>query len=207
MEAIDAIKKAKEESKDRNFTQSLDLIINIEDLELDNPENRFSENIVMPYPASEETKICVIGDTLTQNAENADKEITEDRLEEYFEDQDKAKDLAEEYDFFIAESPLMPDIGKQLGPVLGPRDKMPKPMTPGSDPTDKIEELRKTVSINLKEHPSVKCKIGNEAMKDEDVAENANAIINRVRENLPRGDHNVKATYIKLTMGPAIKVN
>lgn len=202
----DAIKKAKQESQKRNFTQSVDLVLNVGNVDLDNPENRFSEDIKLPYQASEDTTVCVIGDTLIKQTDAADKTLSSDELEEYFDDKSAAKDLAEEYDFFIAEAPLMPKIGKQLGPVLGPRNKMPKPMQPGSDPTERIETLRKTISLRLREQPSLKCKIGNEAMADKELAENANAIVNLVQNHMPRGQHNIKDVYVKLTMGPVVSV-
>ena len=45
---IEAVKKAKEQSKPRNFTQSIDMIINIKDLDVNKPENRFEEEVVLP---------------------------------------------------------------------------------------------------------------------------------------------------------------
>ena len=41
-EIIDAVKEAKEQAKPRNFTQSIDVIINLKDLDVRKPENRFS---------------------------------------------------------------------------------------------------------------------------------------------------------------------
>lgn len=206
MELTDAVKKAKEDAKERNFTQSVDLVVNLKNVDMDNPDNRFSEDLTLPYRASEDVRVCVIGDSLIKEADNADKKIGSDELEDtYFGDKSAAKDLAEEYDFFIAEAPLMPDIGRELGPVFGPRNKMPDPMPPGSDPTEDIEDLRKTVSLNLKEQPSLKCKVGNEAMADDEIAENANAILNLIEDKMPRGHHNLDDVLVKLTMGPVVE--
>lgn len=206
MDMTEAITKAKEDADPRNFTQSVDLIINLKNVELDNPENRFAEDLTLPYQASEDTTIAVIGDTLIENADNADHRLSGDDLEDLFDDQAEAKKLAEEVDFFIAEAPLMPDIGQNLGPVLGPRNKMPKPMPPGSDPSDRIEELRKTVSVKVREQPSIKCKIGHEAMDEDELRSNADAILNLIKDNMPRGEHNIKDIYVKLTMGPVVAV-
>jgi len=206
MDMTEAITKAKEDADPRNFTQSVDLIINLKNVELDNPENRFAEDLTLPYQASEDTTIAVIGDTLIENADNADHRLSGDDLEDLFDDQSEAKKLAEDVDFFIAEAPLMPDIGQNLGPVLGPRNKMPKPMPPGSDPSDRIEELRKTVSVKVREQPSIKCKIGHEAMDEDNLRSNADAILNLIKDNMPRGEHNIKDIYVKLTMGPVVAV-
>ena len=44
-DVINAVKEAKEQSKPRNFTESMDIIINIRDLDVKKPENRFNEVI------------------------------------------------------------------------------------------------------------------------------------------------------------------
>lgn len=190
----------------RNFTQSVDLVINVRDLETTNPENRFSAEVNLPYAAGDDTKICVIGETITTNADNADRTISPDELDDIMDDPARAKELAEEYDFFIAEAPLMPKIGKELGSVLGPRNKMPEPMQPGADPSDRIRELRSAVAVQLKEAPSIKCKVGTEDMDPDEIAENAAAVYERVTGELPRGSHNVKDVLLKLTMSSPVWV-
>ncbi|MDY6769950.1 MAG: 50S ribosomal protein L1 [Candidatus Nanohaloarchaea archaeon] len=203
----DAVTALAEEAESRDFVQSVDLVVNLRDLDLDDPDNRFSTEINLPHSRSDETKICVIGETITADADNADRTIDPDELEEFMEDEAAAKDLAEEYDFFIAEAPLMPKIGRELGSVFGPRDKMPEPMEPGEDPSDRIEELRSAISLSLKEHPSIKCKIGDEEMDADDLAANAETIYNAVVNGLPRGDHNVKDVLVKYTMSAPVEVD
>ncbi len=207
MNIEESVKEVKEVSPERNFTQSVDLVINLKNVDLNDPENRFSEDVRLPYRASDDVKVCVIGETITQNADNADRLVNPNELEELFDDESAAKKLATEYDFFIAEAPLMPDIGKNLGSVLGPRNKMPDPMPPGSDPSEKIDALRNTISIQLKEQPSIKCKIGEEDMSDKELIDNANAVINKVMDHLPQNEHNIKDVLIKLTMGQPVQVN
>ncbi|MCJ7478623.1 MAG: 50S ribosomal protein L1 [Candidatus Nanohaloarchaeota archaeon QJJ-7] len=203
----DAVEQLREDAEDRNFTQAVDLVINLRDLDLDDPDNRFSTEITLPHSRSEETKVCVIGETITTAADNADRTIDPDELDEIMEDEATAKDLAEEYDFFIAEAPLMPKIGRELGSVFGPRDKMPEPMEPGEDPTERIEGLRNTISISLRESPSIKCKVGDEEMEDSEIEDNAEAVYNAVTNNLPRNDHNVKDALLKLTMSSPVEVD
>ncbi len=46
----------------------------------------------------------------------------------------------------------MANIGRTLGPVLGPRGgKIPKPIPPGQDPAPMISALRKTVRIRTRD--------------------------------------------------------
>ena len=47
-EILEAVKKAKEESKPRNFTQSVDVVITIKDLDVKKPENRIDEEVFLP---------------------------------------------------------------------------------------------------------------------------------------------------------------
>ena len=61
-EIIDAVKEAKEQAKPRNFTQSIDVIINLKDLDVRKPENRFSEEVALPNGRGKEIKIGVIAD-------------------------------------------------------------------------------------------------------------------------------------------------
>ena len=152
-------------------------------------------------------KVAVIGESIINNAENADRTINKDELEEMFDNPDMAKDLAEEFSFLIAEAPLMPKIGQQLGQIFGPRNMMPDPMPPGSDPSDEIEALRNTVTLRLREDPLMQVKIGNEEQNLEDVASNAEAIVDFVEDQMPQGRNNLKSVLVKTTMGSPEEVN
>jgi large subunit ribosomal protein L1 len=203
-----AVEKAVEDSEERNFSQSVDLIINLREVDLSDPNNRVNEDLKLPYQADDEVKVAVIGDTLIANTDEADLEITNDELEdEYFDEPNNAKSLAEEYSFIIAEAPLMPDIGQHLGQVLGPRDMMPDPMPPGSDPTDQIKSLRSTVTVRVKEAPLVQIKVGKEDQELSNVGRNANAVYEFLEGELPEGDNNIKNVLVKTTMGPTVEVS
>lgn len=207
MQFENAIEDAVEEDKERNFTQSIDLIVNFKGLDLSDPENRFNEDFKLPYKADDEVKIGIIGDTLINNTDEADREVSQDELEEMFEDPSKAKDLAEEMTFLIAEAPLMPKIGQNLGQVFGPRNMMPDPTPPGSDTSDQIQELRNTVTLRLKEDPLLQLKVGKEDYDLENVTRNAESVYEFVEEQLPQGNNNVKSVLVKTTMGSPVEVD
>ena len=201
----EAIEQAVEDSEDRNFTESIDLIMNFRGLDLSDPNNRINDDLKLPNQADEDIKIAVIGDSLSGG--NADRQVTEDELEEMFDEPNKAKTLADEFTFLIAEAPLMPKIGQQLGQVFGPRNMMPDPTPPGSDLEDEIEDLRNTVSLSVKEQPLLQIKVGKEDHEADEVARNANTVYNFVEENLPDGQNNIKNVMIKTTMGPSVEVD
>jgi len=204
MEFEDAIEDAVEESKDRDFEESIDMIINFRGLDLSDPNNRINDDLKLPNQADEDIKVAVIGDSL--NGEAADRAISEDELEDMFDNPKEAKKLADEFTFLIAEAPLMPKIGQQLGQVFGPRNMMPDPTPPGSDPTEEIEGLRNTVRIAVKEQPLLQLKVGKENHDPEEVARNVNTVYRFVTESLPKGDNNIKNVMIKTTMGPSVEV-
>lgn len=207
MQFSEAIEEAVEEDKERNFTQSIDLIINFKGMDLSDPENRFNEDFKLPYQADDEVKIGIIGDTLINNTDEADREVTQDELEEMFENPSEAKDLASEMTFLIAEAPLMPKIGQHLGQVFGPRNMMPDPTPPGSDTTEQIQELRNTVTLRLKEDPLLQLKVGKEDYDLDNVSRNAESVYEFIEEQLPQGMNNVKSVLVKTTMGSPIEVD
>ncbi|KQM12514.1 50S ribosomal protein L1 [Methanomassiliicoccales archaeon RumEn M1] len=205
---IAAVKKALESSPERNFRQSVDLAINLRDVDLSIPKNRIQEDIVLPHGRGKPLRICVIGGAeLAAKAKGvADLVITPEELGKIADDKKQAKKVASQVDYFIAEAPLMPQIGKRLGIVLAPRGKMPKPIPPGADPTPMIEALRKTVSVRTKDRKTFQAPVGTVDMTPEELAENVDAILKRVTSKLEKGRMNIDSAYVKTTMGPAEKV-
>ena len=145
---LSAVKEAKEKSGKRNFTQSVELILNLQDIDMKSPEGRLQENVELPYPPVEKTnKICVIATgelALKAKKANADLVLDKAELEGLAGKKKELRKLANEYDFFIAEAPLMPLVGKVLGPALGPRGKMPIPVPPTADIESLLNKYRRT---------------------------------------------------------------
>ncbi|TET73490.1 50S ribosomal protein L1, partial [Candidatus Bathyarchaeota archaeon] len=69
-----------------------------------------------------------------------------------------------------------------------------------------LERERRTVILRSQDRPFVKCKVGKEAMSDEEIAGNVEVILNSLTNVLKRGANNIKSIYLKLTMGPAVKL-
>jgi len=205
---IQAVKKALEKAKKRNFRETVDLSINLKDVDLSVPKNRVQDDIVLPFGRGKEVKVCVIGGgELAQKAKGAaDRVMTPDELATLADDKKEAKKVAADFDYFIAEAPLMPTIGKRLGIVLAPRGKMPKPIPPGADPKPMIENLRKTVSIRSRDKRTFHAPVGTADMPPEQIAENIDSILKRISSKMERGMMNIGSVYVKTTMGPAEKV-
>jgi large subunit ribosomal protein L1 len=208
-EILEAVKKAKDESKPRNFTQSVDVVINIKDLDVKKPENRIDEEVFLPKGRGKEVKIAFIADgELAVQAKNAgaDLVITKSELEDMGKNRKDAKKIANQYNFFVAQADLMPLVGRFLGPVLGPRKKMPKPVPASAKPDPILERLKSTVKIRIKDQPVIQAMVGSHEMDDEMIAENIEAVLGILDRNLEKGRNQIKSMYVKTSMGPVVKV-
>ena len=198
-----AVQKALESAKKRNFVETVELAINLRDIDLSLPKNRIQEDIVLPKGRGKAIKVTVIGGgELALKAKNdADLVIGPDELGTIADNKKQAKKIANDTDYFIAEAPLMAQVGKRLGTVLGPRGKMPKPIAPGADPAAMIDNLRKSVTVRSKDHKTFHVPVGTVNMSAEDIADNIDVVMSRVIGHLEKGKHNLDSAYIKTTMG------
>jgi len=204
-----AVKEVKTNANERKFSQSIDLAINLQNVDMKKPEGRIQERIELPHSVGKEMKVCVIatGEMATKaKTAGASLVIEKAALEALVADKKKQKDIAKEYDLFIAEAPLMPLVGKSLGASLGPRGKMPTPVPPNANIEEQIEKHRNIVFVRMRGQPVIQCRIGNESMKDEELAENVQAIVRRIEGKLKRGIKNFRSVYLKTSMGSSIKV-
>ena len=200
-----AVQKALESAKKRNFTETVELAINLKDVDLSIPKNRITDDIILPNGRGRAVKICVIGggELALKAKDVADVVITPDELQTIADDKKQAKKLANSTDYFIAEAPLMAVVGKRLGTVLGPRGKMPKPIAPGVDPTAMIDGLRRTVTVRTKDRMTFHVPVGTVEMSPEELADNIETILKRVELKLEKGRMNIASSYVKTTMGPS----
>jgi len=203
---IEAVKKARD-AKKRNFKQSFDLAINLKNIDLKKPENRIKIEIKLLHGLGKGTKIGVIVDSLlaqTNNIENI-VVIKKDQLEGFGKNKKEAKKIANQCKYFLAEAPLMPLVGKNLGPVLAPRNLMPLPIPPNANLGAMVNEKRNVLKIQLKDSPTIHVAVGTEDMDEQKIAENIDAVIKNVMSKLPKGKEQVKNICIKLTMGKPVK--
>ena len=208
-EIEEAVKKVLSESKPRNFTQSIDVVMTINDLDINKPENRLDEEVLLPNGRGKDVKIAFIAEgELAYQAEQAgaDLVISKERLEELGKNRQEAKKIANSHDFFVAQSDLMPTVGRFLGPVLGPRKKMPKPIPASANPETILGRLRSTIKIRVKDQPIIQSIVGSEDMTKEQVSENIDAIMDVLDRKLEKGSKQIKAMYLKTTMGSVTRV-
>ena len=204
-----AIEKMKKDSPARKFVESVDIAINLKDINLQDPSKRFQMDVRLPHPLEKDVKICVLGEgshLVDAESAGAARIINKDELDNISREPKIAKKLAQQYDFFIATASLMPTIGRSLGKFLGPRGKMPRPLPPTAPIKPLINDFQTTIQIRLRQSPVIHARIATIAMENDSIVENALTIVRSVENRLEKGENNIRTIYIKSTMGPAIKV-
>lgn len=207
---LKAVETALARSKEmgRKFTQTVDLAINLKNIDLTVPKNRIEEEVPLPHGRGKSVKIGIFasGD-LAQKAKNvADVVIQPQEMGDLAADKKRFKKLVGSIDYFVAEAPLMPTIGKTLGVVLGPRGKMPRPIPPSADPGAIVASLRNTVRIRSKDRRTFHTVVGSEDMAADKIADNVDVILKRIEAKLEQGRNNIQSVFVKTTMGPAERV-
>lgn len=200
-----AVQKALEGAKKRKFTETVELAINLKDVDLSVPKNRIQDDIILPNGRGKAIRVCVIGggELALKAKDVADLVITPEELQTIADNKKQAKKIANSIDYFIAEAPLMAVVGKRLGVVLGPRGKMPKPIPPGVDPSNMIDALRRTVSVRTKDKMTFHAPVGTTEMPIEQLADNIETLLKRIEVKLEKGRMNIASSYVKTTMGPS----
>jgi large subunit ribosomal protein L1 len=185
------------------------MTINLKDMDMKKPESKIQEMIELPHPLTKKAKICIIASgelAFRAKQAGADLVIEKDELNMIATDKKRQRELANDYDFFIGEAPLMPTVGKSLGATLGPRGKMPTPVPPNANIADQIARHQKLAIVRTKTQAVIQNRVGTEDMKDEEIAENITVIVRRLEGKLKRGMKNIKSITLKTTMGKPVEM-
>ena len=205
----EAIKQAKAKSGEKKFNQTVDLILDIMEIDMKSPEGKIQEVVELPHETGKPNKVCVIASgEFAMKAKNADADYVLERadLDALNGKKKELRKLAEGYDVFVSEAPLMPLVGRILGPVLGPRGKMPIPVPPTADIATIINKHRKTVVVRMRNQPIIQVSVGSQQMKDEDLVDNTMTVLRVLDTKLKRGLKNVRYAFIKTSMGEPVKI-
>lgn len=206
---IEAVNAAIEKAPERKFSEGVDITINLKNIDMAQPKNRIDETILLPQGTGRKIEIAVLGkgEITTQAKEaGADLIMGPEEIERLGGEPREARKIANQYRFFLAETAVMPLVGRWLGPRLGPRGRMPMPIPQGTDIRPIVERLRNSVKIRTKDKKVFHAKVGSTEMKSEQIAENIDAVMKRIESVLDQGSLNVRSVYVKTSMGPAVRV-
>ena len=203
---VEMIKAVKENAKQRKFRQALEIFITFKDVDV---KKGFAINEVVQLPkTSSPAAVCVMatGDMSTKaKAAKADAVIGTEELDKFAKNKRESRKFINKYDFFLADTKIMPVVGKVLGQLLGPRGKMPVPVPFDAPIESFLQRFRSSIKVRVRGSLSLACKFGDETMDDADLAVNAHTIVSAVEKKLPNGEKNIKKIMIKTTMGKPTK--
>ena len=207
-EIVTLIQEAKKGEKERKFKESLELYITLKDIDV-KKGFALNEVIQLPNQMSKPAAVCVMasGDMgLKAKEAKADEVLDNDNVNKLAEDKRASRKLINKYDFFLADTKLMPVVGKSLGQLLGPRGKMPTPVPFNAPIESFLSRFKTSIRVRVKNSLSISCKVGDTEMDEHHVAANVMAVINNLRGKFPNGDKNIRKYMIKTTMGKAAKL-
>ncbi|MBI2128969.1 50S ribosomal protein L1 [Candidatus Woesearchaeota archaeon] len=212
-DVLEALKKIKETSTKRNFNQTYDLVITLKDIDLKKQENHVDFFGNLPHNRGKKIKVCAFAAPELKDEAKAVCDNVVDILEfpKYAQDKKLTKKLADEFDFFIAQANIMTQVASAFGRVLGPKNKMPNPkagcvVPPKTNLKPLYARLQTMFRVSIKKDPMMQIAVGKEDMKDEEIADNIVSVYDQLLQHLPNQKNNLKAVYLKLTMGKAVKV-
>ena len=212
------IKKEGFKDKTRKFDESIDIIINIKDVNLKDPKNRIDKEIILSHQiiTNDKLKICVIAadEILLEAKKLGIDTLDSDGLVRLNNEEKKyKKKFVKKYDFFIVEDKMMRNVARYLARFLGPMGKMPKPFPSGYGIISSTEDLKiaferykKIIRIQMKKEPIIFAKIGKKSMDKKQLFDNIKVVVNFIADRMPHRFNNFKSMYFKSTMGKSVKV-
>ena len=206
-ELNNALKKCFEDKGKRKFTQSVEFIMNFGGVDFSKQDKKLNLSIVLPNGTGKTMKVAVFADgnmALDAKKAGVDLVMSVDEMADLSKDRPRLKKLMVDHVFF-AQPSLMMQVGKNLGQIMGTREKLPKPIVGGT--IEKLaEEAKRTIKIKTKGKylPVLACIVGTENMEEEKISENIIEVYETVLNTV--GKHFVKSAYVKLTMGKPVKV-
>jgi len=191
-------------TKKRNFSQAVDLIINVKNVDI--KKTPIDQFITLPHTFTKKPKVCaILDDDFVKKAQQiADHVVSKSELER-ISNAREIKKLGKNYDFFVSQANMMGLIATKFGRILGPLGKMPNPkfggvVAPSTDIASVVDKFKKSIRVMSKNEYIVKTRVGYENMKDEEITDNTMHVYETITHALPHGEHNVKSAIMKFTM-------
>ena len=208
-EDLEAFNKFMAENKgQRKFKQTVELAINFKGIDFTKQDNRLNLEVNLPHGKGTNVKVGVFATdrNIIDEAKKHGVEVIDGAdIEKIGKDPARLNALLS-YEL-MAQPNLMPQLAKNLGQFLGPRNKMPKPLLGSNASISNLAtELNKRISIRNrgKNLPTVHCIVGNEDMEASKLYDNVREVLGSVIKKV--GNSHIKSAYVKLTMSKPIKV-
>ncbi|MCK4687900.1 MAG: hypothetical protein KAT66_07205 [Candidatus Lokiarchaeota archaeon] len=213
------LKKEGHKDKVRKFDETIDLILNIKDVNLNDPKARIDKELILPNTVitTDKPNICVIAsDEILLEAKKSGLDTLDREGLARINNEEKKykKKFVKKYEFFVVEDKEMRNVARYLARFLGPIGKMPKPFPSGygiissvNELNTAIERYKKIIRVQMKKKPVIQVKVGKKSMDSNDLLENMKAVVDYIIDLMPHKYNNIKSMFLKTTMGHPVRID
>merc|ERR1711976_727174 len=194
-------------AKPRKFTETVELQISLKNYD-PQKDKRFSGTVKLKHIPRPKLRICILGDQQHCDEAKANNipSMDVEALKKLNKNKKLVKKLAKKYNGFLASDSLIKQIPRILGPGLNKAGKFPTVLSHGESMTGKVDDVKATIKFQMKKVLCLSVAVGNVGMAQEGLAANILLAINFLVSLLKKNWQNVRALYIKSTMGPSQRV-
>ncbi|KAK3539930.1 hypothetical protein QTP70_019577 [Hemibagrus guttatus] len=189
-------------SKRRKFLETVELQISLKNYD-PQKDKRFSGTVRLKTTPRPKFSVCVLGDQQhcdeAKAAEIPHMDI--EALKKLNKNKKMVKKLAKKYDAFLASESLIKQIPRILGPGLNKAGKFPSLLTHNENLNTKVDEVKSTIKFQMKKVLCLAVAVGHVRMTEDELVYNIHLAVNFLVSLLKKNWQNVRALYIKSTMG------
>uniref|UniRef100_A0A0X3PBG9 Ribosomal protein n=4 Tax=Schistocephalus solidus TaxID=70667 RepID=A0A0X3PBG9_SCHSO len=194
-------------TRKRKFMETIELQVALKNID-PQKDRRFSGTVKLKHTPRPAYSVCVLGDQ--QHVEEARANnipaMDIEELKKLNKDKKLVKKLSKRYNAFLASEGVIRQIPRILGPGLNKAGKFPTVVSHSEPLAQKVEEMKATIKFQMKKVLCLGVAIGNVKMSEEQVQQNVTLAINFLVSLLKKNWQNVRALYIKSSMGPPHRI-
>ncbi|XP_028397078.1 60S ribosomal protein L10a-like [Dendronephthya gigantea] len=202
----ECIRAVLQHSKDkkRKFLETVELQISLKNYD-PQKDKRFSGTVKLKHIPRPKMKVCIFGDASHCDEAKANDLpcMDAEQLKKLNKNKKLVKKLAKKYDAFLASDSLIKQIPRLLGPGLNKAGKFPTMITHSENMVQKVQDVKATIKFQMKKVLCLAVAIGHVDMTEDELYNNTLLAINFLVSLLKKNWQNVRALYVKSSMGPS----
>merc|ERR1711945_55500 len=193
--------------KKRKFTETVELQIALKNYD-PQKDKRFAGTVKLKHIPRPKMRVCVLGDQQHIDEATANDIPCKDveSLKKLNKNKKLVKKMAKSYDAFLASDSLIKTLPRILGPGLNKAGKFPTMLTHSESMVGKVDEVRATIKFQMKKVLCLAVAVGHVAMTEDELYSNISLAVNFLVSLLKKNWQNVRALYIKSSMGPSQRI-
>merc|ERR1712168_965676 len=189
-------------AKERKFLETIELQVNLKNYD-PQKEKRFSGTVKLRHIPRPKFTVCLLGDQqhCDEAAANGIPSMDQESLKKMNKNKKLVKKLAKKSNAFLASDTLIKQIPRILGPGLNKAGKFPSLLTHNENLNTKVDEVKSTIKFQMKKVLCLAVAVGHVKMAEDELVYNIHLAVNFLVSLLKKNWQNVRALYIKSTMG------